>query len=120
MEYISRILRQKILVVYRDNEWKNKIFNKILALYPIDTITKHRLTAYNSYIELVDGTTIRFVYANEHIRGIKANKIIVQNGIDEEILNKVVRPALICLPMMGMIFTEKSEELIPYDKLYRE
>ena len=100
MEYISRILRQKILVAYRDNEWKNKIFNKILELYPIDAISKHILTSCNSYIELVDGTTIRFVYANEYIRGIKANKIIAQNGIDEEILNNVLRPALISLPIM--------------------
>lgn len=95
MNDLSTILRQRILIVYHDIEWRDEMFSKVLDSYPHDMINKMIKSRCGCWIELVDGTTIRFAYASDASRGIRANKIIAQPGIDETFLYTVFRRMLI-------------------------
>lgn len=95
MNDLSTILRQRILIVYHDIEWRDEMFSKVLDSYPHDMINKMIKSRCGCWIELVDGTTIRFAYASDAARGIRANKIIAQPGIDETFLYTVFRRMLI-------------------------
>ena len=88
MNDLTTVLRQRILIVYSDIEWRDEMFSKVLD----NKMIKSRC---GCWIELKDGTMIRFVYASDAARGIRANKIIAQPGIDETFLYTVFRRMLI-------------------------
>ena len=90
MNDLTTVLRQRILIVYTDIEWRDEMFSKILNIYPHDMI-KSRC---NCWIELVDGTTIRFAYASDSARGMKANKVIIQPDISKTFADIVLRHLL--------------------------
>ena len=83
MNDLTTVLRQRILIVYSDIEWRDEMFSKVLDAYPHDMINKMIKSRCDCWIELKDGTMIRFVYASDAARGNRANKIIAQPGIDE-------------------------------------
>ena len=95
MNDLTTVLRQRILIVYSDIEWRDEMFSKVLDAYPHDMINKMIRSRCGCWIELKDGTMIRFVYASDAARGIRANKIIAQPGIDETFLYTVFRRMLI-------------------------
>ncbi|MZT65214.1 hypothetical protein GT674_04240 [Blautia sp. BIOML-A1] len=95
MNDLTTVLRQRILIVYSDIEWRDEMFSKVLDAYPHDMINKMIKSRCGCWIELKDGTMIRFVYASDAARGIRANKIIAQPGIDETFLYTVFRRMLI-------------------------
>ena len=95
MNDLITVLRQRILIVYSDIEWRDEMFSKVLDAYPHDMINKMIKSRCGCWIELKDGTMIRFVYASDAARGIRANKIIAQPGIDETFLYTVFRRMLI-------------------------
>ena len=68
MNDLTTVLRQRILIVYTDIEWRDEMFSKILNIYPHDMINKMIKSRCNCWIELVDGTTIRFAYASDSAR----------------------------------------------------
>ena len=46
-------------------------------------------------IDFIDGSYVRAFPANDSCRGRKLNKIYIQEGIDEEYVNTVLKPCII-------------------------
>lgn len=95
MKDLFMVLRRRILIVYHDIEWRDVMFDKILNAYPHDMINKMIKSRCSCWIELVDGTTIRFAYASDSARGMKANKVIIQPDISQTFSDIVLRRLLI-------------------------
>lgn len=96
MNDLTTILRQRILIVYSDIEWRDEMFSKVLDIYPHDMINKMIKSRCGCWIELVDGTMVRFVYANDSARGIKArglhtDRYIMTNLLQKQISKKEVK-----------------------------
>lgn len=94
MNDLTTVLRQRILIVYTDIEWRDEMLSKILNIYPHDMINKMIKSRCNCWIELVDGTTIRFAYASDSARGMKANKVIIQPDISKTFADIVLKHLL--------------------------
>lgn len=117
MNDLTTILRQRILIVYSDIEWRDEMFSKVLDIYPHDMINKMIKSRCNCWIELVDGTMVRFVYANDSARGIKANKLIIQPGISKTFSDTVLKHLLIRIPE---IYVATDEGIKPAAIYYTE
>lgn len=57
-----------------------------------DTGVKIVISKYNSIIEFSNGSSIKFISASDNARGFALNLLIVEYGIDREIINCVLRP----------------------------
>lgn len=117
MNDLTTILRQRILIVYSDIEWRDEMFSKVLDIYPHDMINKMIKSRCGCWIELVDGTMVRFVYANDSARGIKANKLIIQPGISKTFSDTVLKHLLIRIPE---IYVATDEGIKPAAIYYTE
>lgn len=117
MNDLTTILRQRILIVYSDIEWRDEMFSKVLDIYPHDMINKMIKSRCGCWIELVDGTMVRFVYANDSTRGIKANKLIIQPGISKTFSDTVLKHLLIRIPE---IYVATDEGIKPAAIYYTE
>ena len=117
MNDLSTVLRQRILIVYSDIEWRDEMFSKVLDIYPHDMINKMIKSRCGCWIELVDGTMVRFVYANDSARGIKANKLIIQPGISKTFSDTVLKHLLIRIPE---IYVATDEGIKPAAIYYTE
>lgn len=117
MNDLTTILRQRILIVYSDIEWRDEMFSKVLDIYPHDMINKMIKSCCGCWIELVDGTMVRFVYANDSARGIKANKLIIQPGISKTFSDTVLKHLLIRIPE---IYVATDEGIKPAAIYYTE
>ena len=117
MNDLTTILRQRILIVYSDIEWRDEMFSKVLDIYPHDMINKMIKSRCGCWIELVDGTMVRFVYANDSARGIKANKLIIQPGISKTFSDTVLKHLLIRIPE---IYVSTDEGIKPAAIYYTE
>lgn len=114
MNDLTTILRQRILIVYSDIEWRDEMFSKVLDIYPHDMINKMIKSRCGCWIELVDGTMVRFVYANDSARGIKANKLIIQPGISKTFSDTVLKHLLIRIPEIYVATDEGIEPAAIY------
>ena len=83
-------ISQRIGVCYRDESWARAVFDQILRQIPPQMVYQHN----DRRIELIDGSYIIRFPANESCRGRKLNKIYVQEGVDEEFINTVLKPCL--------------------------
>lgn len=117
MNDLTTILRQRILIVYSDIEWRDEMFSKVLDIYPHDMINKMIKSRCGCWIELVDGTMVRFVYANDSACGIKANKLIIQPGISKTFSDTVLKHLLIRIPE---IYVATDEGIKPAAIYYTE
>lgn len=91
MDSLQRMLCQKIGIFYRDNKWAEKMFNKIYDYYrSLDMIDR----VFYLAIRLKDGSEIIFVRAAENARGYCFSKVILQQGIDNELIDCVIRHTL--------------------------
>ena len=117
MNDLTTILRQRILIVYSDIKWRDEMFSKVLDIYPHDMINKMIKSRCGCWIELVDGTMVRFVYANDSARGIKANKLIIQPGISKTFSDTVLKHLLIRIPE---IYVATDEGIKPAAIYYTE
>ena len=117
MNDLTTVLRQRILIVYSDIEWRDEMFSKVLDTYPHDMINKMIKSRCGCWIELVDGTMVRFVYANDSARGIKANKLIIQPGISKTFSDTVLKHLLIRIPE---IYVATDEGIKPAAIYYTE
>lgn len=117
MNDLTTILRQRILIVYSDIEWRDEMFSKVLDIYPHDMINKMIKSRCGCWIELVDGTMVRFVYANDSARGIKANKLIIQPGISKTFSDTVLKHLLI---RISEIYVATDEGIKPAAIYYTE
>lgn len=95
MNDLTTVLRQRILIVYTDIEWRDEMFSKILNIYPHDMVNKMIKSRCSCRIELIDGTIFRFAYACDSARGMRANKVIIQPDISQTFSDIVLRHLLI-------------------------
>lgn len=75
-------------------DWDD-IMGKITDYISLDNINVHKFVKNQSgdyYIEFTTGSIIRFVLASDSRRGYRANLVIVDSKIDEDIINAVLRP----------------------------
>ena len=92
MDNLQSMLCQRIGIFYSDNKWAKKIFSKTHDYYrSLDMIDRINSTAM---IRLKDNTEIVFVRAAENARGHCFSKVILQPGIDKELIDRVIRPTL--------------------------
>jgi len=88
-------LTQRIGVYYIDEEWKRKIFDQIYNYYKsIDFVEHSYYSRGNSTIELKDGSLIHFIPANVNSRGMRHTKVLLQSGIDKQIIDYIIKPTL--------------------------
>lgn len=95
MKDLFMVLRRRILVVYHDIEWRDEMFDKILNAYPEAMVCRKIKSMCGCFIELIDGTILKFVYAGDNSRGVRAEKIIAQPGIEQEVLTTIFGRALV-------------------------
>jgi len=97
MNNLQQMLCQRIGIFYRDNKWAAEIFNKIYDYYhSLDMIDRIYGTTWSSpeTIRLKDNTTIVFVRAAENARGHCFSKVILQQEIDKELIDCVIKHTL--------------------------
>lgn len=100
MDQLQNMLSQKIGIFYKDQVWKRKVFDKIVEYYrSLDMIDFHIYNSWDARIVLTDKTEILFVEANEKCRGHKFSKVIIQPGVDQLIIDNIIRPCIV--PFMG-------------------
>lgn len=95
MKDLFMVLRRRILVVYHDIEWRDEMFDKMLNAYPEAMVCRKIKSMCGCSIELIDGTILKFVYAGDNSRGVRADKIIAQPGIEQEVLTTIFGRALV-------------------------
>ncbi len=90
------ILNHDIGIYYKDEDWKYAVFDEIVSYYdPIDLISHISYGREKTIIELKDGSMIRFIPADNESRWLRFSKVILQPGIDESIIEQVIKPKLI-------------------------
>ena len=91
MDNLQQMLCQRIGIFYKDNKWAEEMFNKIYDYYSsLDMIDR----VFYLAIRLKDNSEIIFVRAAENARGYCFSKVILQPGIDKELINCVIRHTL--------------------------
>ena len=104
---LESALHQMIGVYYLDHKWKEEMFLKLANYYSNRNLIESMQHLKNgSRIQLTDGSIIDFVQANESCRGRRYSKIIMQQGISEEFINCVIKPALTHPNRRCMIFDD--------------
>lgn len=95
LKYASNICEEfpeyKIGIVLRDISDSKSIID-ILKVNIKDIGIKIIINKYNSRIEFSNGSSIKFIFASDNLRGFALNLLIVEYGIDREIINCVLRP----------------------------
>ena len=88
MDSLRQMLCQRIGIFYRDSKWAAEMFDKIYDYYhSLDMIDR----VFRLAIRLKDNSEIIFVRAAENARGHHFSKVILQQGIDEELINCVIK-----------------------------
>lgn len=103
MNYLSR----KIGVYYTDSKWRDEYFKGLLENIPSETVNRSR-NGSETFIELKDGTIIRFVKANSGARASKFHEVFLQPGIEKEIYRVIIAPCIIGYG--GAYFVNKLED----------
>lgn len=86
------VFSQKIGIFYKDEGWCKTIFEKVYNHYSkLNLILSYRP---QKTISLRDGSSIVFCPTNDNTRGGCYSKIIMQEGISDNIIEKIIRPQL--------------------------
>ena len=92
MSTLFNITLIDIGIFYKDREWKDDLFEKLVheaheckTLY---SVTENKIQFCDAYINI----NIIFVGVNEHPRGHRFDRIYYQNDIDQNTFSMVIRP----------------------------
>ena len=85
-------ISQRIGICYKDENWAKEVLDQIYLQTPKNMIAKRMKNG----MDFIDGSYIRAFPATDSCRGRKLNRLYIQEGIDEEYINTVLRPCL-CL-----------------------
>lgn len=95
LKYAANICEEfpkyKIGIALRDISDSKSIID-ILKVNIKDIGVKIIINKYNSRIEFSNGSSIKFIFASDNLRGFALNLLIVEYGIDREIIDCVLRP----------------------------
>ena len=87
--------RYKVLICPElRSEWSD-IMDQLVDYIPSLNLNVHRILKSRTgdcRIEFTNRSTIRFVLASDSSRGYRANLVIVDSKIDEDIINTVLQP----------------------------
>ncbi len=96
MDELQGILSQKIGIFYKTQKWKKEMFNKIAEYYrSIDMIDFLTYSIWDARIVLKDKTTIYFVDASTRSKGLRFSKVIIQQGVNQQIIDTVIKPCIL-------------------------
>ena len=111
MDILTFMLSQSIGIYYKDFDWASRLFNRILEYYPQEYLAERGIkkNKNNLRIEFKDGSVIRFIHASESAKGCCFSKIIMQPGIDEEIIECIICPTLKHQNRRIMIFKNEND-----------
>lgn len=88
----GNVIAVRIGIVCIDEEWGRKTMEDFCTLIPDDWVQCRR----KDRIDFKDGSSIKILRMSENvIRGNKFDKIFVQQGISDDIIDKCVRPCLV-------------------------
>lgn len=87
-------LSRKIGIYYTDLEWRDEYFKRLLENIPPEAISKV-MNKYETFIQLKDGTTIKFVKVNDGAKANKFHEVFLQLGISYEEYYKIIAPCFI-------------------------
>lgn len=95
------IFARKIGFFYKNREWAEEIFNKIVESTDGELI--ERMVKSKTMIEIVykDGTVVKFIEALEKARGYRFNMIYLEPTIDYEYYSTVAMPYLLTFHFTG-------------------
>lgn len=85
---------QGIGIYYKNRKWAENLFKKIIDDLPKEVIKINIMSKCDLYIELKDGTHIRFVSVDSNARGYRFTKMFLEPGIDKEYYDYIIRPYL--------------------------
>lgn len=95
LKYVANICEEfpkyKIGIALRDISDLKSIID-ILKVNIKDVGVKIIISKYNQRIEFSNGSSIKFISASDNLKGSALNLLIVEYGIDREIINCVLRP----------------------------
>lgn len=89
------IFARKIAFFYKNREWAEKIFNKILENTDDDCISTAVKRRDDMSIVYKDGTAVRFKPALENCRGFRHHLIYLEPEVSYDFYECVARPKLI-------------------------
>lgn len=68
------------------------MFNRIIKEVPQECIKIAIHSKNTMHIDFLDGTYIQFIPANDKSKGYRFDRIFYQEGIDNVIINNLIRP----------------------------
>ena len=83
----------KVGVVYIDKWWVDNWF-KEFDMKHRNEVSKYLVGSSQLAVVMKDGTTIRAIKAGENACGTRLDKVFVQYGVPEEVINTYIRPML--------------------------
>lgn len=94
----STVVAKRIGLCYKDKEWAKEQMGKFLYLLNPDIIEAQT----DSKVCLKDGSYIVAFPCTDSARGRKLDKIYMQQGIDADYINAVLRPCILHSPALQM------------------
>ena len=112
MDILQYVLSQSIGIFYKNSDWMEDIFYKIKDFYTMEFIQYITNSKNGGKILLKDGTSITFVNADTNSHGGCFSKIILEPGINEEIIKARILPQLKHQNRRAMIIKENTVETV--------
>ena len=91
MKISDNILQRRIGIFYRDIEWRNKVWEKLVLSIPTDIIFKSWLNNHEASIYRKDGSIIIFVSIKSGCRQ-RYDRVYFQPDINDDVLETIVYP----------------------------
>ena len=91
MKISDNILQQRIGIFYRDIEWRNKVWEKLVLSIPTYIIFKSWLNNHEASIYLKDGSIINFVSIKSSCKQ-RYDRVCFQPDINDDVLETIVYP----------------------------
>lgn len=94
MNISDLIVSQRIGIYYKNRWWAVDLFKTIVSELPDEIVKCKSMSKYGMFIELKNGTSIRFVSIDSNARGYRFTKMFLESGIDKEYYDCIIRPYL--------------------------
>lgn len=113
MKNLFTILKQEILIVYHDINWRYTMRDEIIDSYPDGMVCRIYDSINKCSIEFIDGTIITFINDKCTIGTPDADKVIIQHGVEESCVNTFLENGV-------KVYVATIEEATYYIPSYRE
>ena len=93
-EFINYGTCYNVGIFYKDIEWARNIFDILYKKLEAAILNARKSRTGIMDIVLYGGIRYQFVYAGDNARGHKFNKVFIQEGISQDIIDSVIEPSL--------------------------